>query len=249
MPNTIFVGDSCSPALKYAGAYLQQNGWHVSPEPNGTVSHLLLPVPCRLSLTALEPLLAKLPKNITVICGSPDFELPSGYIIRDLLQDESYLAQNAAITAHCAMQLMADKLPVILCQQNILILGWGRIAKCLARLLHAAGNHVTIAARKEKDRATARSLLYDTVAFPDAESKLQDYRVICSTIPAPVLTGSQIALCRDDCLLLDLASVKGMDSDRVIHARGLPGKMAPESAGILIGETIRRLADHKEDTV
>ena len=41
---------------------------------------------------------------------------------------------------------------------------------------------------------------------------------------------------------IDLASVKGMEGGDVIWARGLPGKDAPESSGVLIGKTVLRLA-------
>jgi dipicolinate synthase subunit A len=248
MPNTVFLGDCKSPALQYAGAFLRQHGWRIALTPDDTVTHLLLPAPCHLSRTNLQDLLAKLPRNIVIICGNPDSAIFAGYTVRDLLQDETYLAENAAITAHCAIQLMAASLPAVLCRQKILILGWGRIAKCLAQLLHAAGNQVTIAARKEKDRAMAASLMHNVIDLSSAENHWADFRIICNTIPVPVLSRKQLAACLDDCLLMDLASIKGMDSDKVIHAKGLPGKLAPESAGILIGKTCLRLTSSKEDT-
>ena len=63
------------------------------------------------------------------------------------------------------------------------------------------------------------------------------YRLIINTAPALILEERQ---CRQDAVLIDLASKKGIVGDGVIWARGLPGKHAPESSGILIAQTLLR---------
>lgn len=246
MTKTIFISDTGSSALSYAAQYLRRSGWTIANEPGSNVTHLLLPIPSRITDQELNNLLRKLPENVTVIGGNLNHFLPDRNRVWDLLQDESYLADNAAITAHCALQVAAQNLPVILNRQSVLILGWGRIGKCLAQLLAAAGNQVTIAARKEKDRAMARSLMFDAIDPSTLAEQLEEFRVIFNTIPAPILMKELITLCRPDCTLFELASVPGMDSDRAINARGLPGKLAPESSGNLIGQTILRLSHEKE---
>ena len=47
----------------------------------------------------------------------------------------------------------------------------------------------------------------------------------------------------ENCLNIDLASVVGMEGKRIIYARGLPGKDAPETSGELIARTVLRLMD------
>jgi dipicolinate synthase subunit A len=71
----------------------------------------------------------------------------------DLLKDPHYLAKNAAITAECALKVAAPYLKTTFSESPTLILGWGRIGKCLARLLSARNCPVSVAARKESDRA------------------------------------------------------------------------------------------------
>lgn len=164
----------------------------------------------------------------------------------DFLQDPRYLAQNAAITADCAIQIAMEKLPRILEGIQVLILGWGRIAKCLAlRLLHM-GAAVTVWARKETDRAMAESLGCRAAADCDLQAGLLRYRLIFNTIPAMILTKDQMVHCRPDCVKIDLASRPGMEGADVIQARGLPGKLAPETSGQLIAATAIRLALRKE---
>ena len=156
----------------------------------------------------------------------------------DLLQAPDYVAQNASITAHCALKYIMNALPITLAHQPILVIGWGRIGKCLARLLRGLDARVSIYARKESDRGMITALGYDAVA---PETELSAYRVIINTAPAQVLTEEQLSRCKPDCLKLELASSQGLPGADVILARGLPGKDAPESSGKLIAQSILRL--------
>lgn len=227
-----------SPALPYARSALQP---YLCDEP-ARATHLLLPVPSfdpegNVKGGILpEQLLAGLSADITVIGGNLDHPSLINYKKLDLLQDPFYLAENAAITAHCALGLILPALPVVLSRQPALIIGWGRIGKCLADLLSKLGASVTIAARKESDCAMAEALGFHTVKTGFWNPK--QFRLIVNTVPAPVLDRSD---CADDAFLMDLASVRGITGEGVLWARGLPGKCAPESSGILIANTVLRL--------
>lgn len=225
-------------ALSEAIAQLKHIGYTFSTVPGHHITHLLLPVP---SLTPdgniqgggnLYALLEKLPKDICIIGGNLP-PLPQ-YSVVDLLKDPAYLAENAYITAHCAVRLMMEKLPTALRNCKILVIGWGRIGKCLASLLKRMEADVTVAARKETDRAILHALGYHTI-HPD-NSATEHFRVIFNTAPAPVP-----CTCTPDCLKIDLASVQGISCADTIHATGLPGKDAPEASGNLIARTVLRL--------
>ncbi|MBO5954313.1 MAG: hypothetical protein J6Q53_09430 [Oscillospiraceae bacterium] len=252
MGQHIFYLATNSAALRAAGEALKSRGYGVVARPCDSVTHLLLPVP---SLDAdgsikgggsLPELLAHLPKNITVVGGNLPTALLQGYKTLDLLQDPTYLASNASITAYCAVRLALIKLPVTLRKCPVLVIGWGRIGKCLAALLWALEADVTVAARKEADRAMARALGYKAVTTAELGEDLNGFRLIYNTVPAPVLGQEQLVHCRENCLLIDLASTLGIDSPDVIWARGLPGKDAPESSGKLIAKTTIRLIGRKE---
>ena len=252
MRQHIFYLAANSPALRAAGEALKSRGYGVVARPCDSVTHLLLPVP------SLDPdgtikgggnlpeLLALLPKNITIIGGNLPAELIQHYKTLDLLQDPTYLARNASITAYCAIRLALIRLPVTLRNCPVLIIGWGRIGKCLAALLWALEADVTVAARKEADRAMAQALGYKATDPAQLGENLNAFRLIYNTVPAPILCPEQLVHCRDGCLLVDLASTLGIDSPDVIWARGLPGKDAPESSGTLIAKTAIRLIGRKE---
>ncbi|MBE6957607.1 MAG: hypothetical protein E7447_00445 [Ruminococcaceae bacterium] len=215
---TIFpIGDS--PAVECAARYLASEGI-ATDEENAT--HLLFNTPTKpVDLGWISP-------NTTVIGGNLDW-LPPVFPRLDLLRDEKYVAENAHLTADCAVRLLGQHLPCAFRACPVLIIGWGRIGKCLAAMLKTLDARVSVAARKSTDLAMLSALGFDGVS----EIRPEQYRAIINTAPAPVLGAG-------DGLRIDLASQKGIAGENVIWARGLPGKMLPESSGKLIAEAIVR---------
>ena len=240
MNSNVFYIEGGSPALTFAAAYLRASGNRVVDTPCGNVTHLLLPIPTTLPVESLNAILAQLPGDVTLVGGNLD-RYDCNHRKLDLLKNEMYLAENAAITADCGMRLAGSLLDIAFRNCPVLVVGWGRIGKCLSATLHAIGADVTVAARKESDRAIAQVLGYRTM--DPSRVALSDFRLIFNTAPAPVLSAERLQTCPRSCIKIDLASFRGMEGDDVIWARGLPGKMLPESAGKLIGETILRLLD------
>lgn len=242
MNTHIFYTAGHSDALNYAIQIMAQKGCIFTDTPDASVTDLILPIPSFDANGDLRgggdifQILAQLPDNITIYGGNLS-SLSDKYQTVDLLQDPFYLAENADITAHCAIKLAMAKLPVTLKNCPVLIIGWGRIGKCLARLLWNMDALVTVAARKENDRAMLAALGYDTqdTTF-SSRCDLPKYRVIFNTVPEMILPRN--LPCQKDCLKIDLASVNGMEGNDVIIARGLPSKDAPESSGELIARTI-----------
>lgn len=222
-----------TPALVAACTYLQERGIRVADRADESVTHLLLPIP-KYDEDALFRIRSRLRQDVIPVGGN----LAEGI---DLLKDERYLAENAAITADCAIRLAGQGLKTVFRGLPVLVIGWGRIGKCLAAQLKDMGADVTVAARKETARAALVSLGYRAIPMGLLAGCLMRYRVIFNTAPCPVIPAQQLRLCRRDCLKIDLASVCGMEGDGVLWARGLPGKMAPEAAGQLIGSTALRL--------
>ena len=221
-------------AMDYAAEALSREGCTVTREPNSQTRCVLLDVPVRQDPSAF---LSRLPKDVIVAGGKLP---PEDHRQIDLLQDPVYLAENANITAHCAVKLATAQLPAILQGLPVLVLGWGRIGKCLASLLRNMGARVWVYARKEADQAMLQALGYGIGELHDTDR----YRVIFNTVPAPVISAD--APCRKDCVKVDLASHPGIAGENVIWARGLPGKDAPETSGILIAKTALRRAFGKE---
>lgn len=233
------TGQSC----RFAAEILKQNRFALVDHPTPEVTHLLLDVPSfgndgmLRSGGDIRRILEMLPRYITVIGGGLEHPALEDYKCMDLLTDEAYLASNAAITAECALQVAAPLMGSAFSDSSVLVIGWGRIGKCLAQLLRAIGAEVTVAARKPADRAMLQALGYQAA---DPASLNESYRLIFNTAPAPVL--NQVQLSRfPNCIKIDLASRKGLEGEDVLWARGLPGIHVPESSGRLIAKTVTRI--------
>ena len=207
------------------------------------MTHLLLDIPSfgndglLRSGEDIKRILEILPRYTTVIGGGLEHPALEDHRCIDLLKDEMYLASNAAITAECALKVAAQMMNYTFSGCSVLIIGWGRIGKCLAQLLKAIGANVTVAARKLSDQAMAQALGYHTA---DPAGISGSYKLIFNTAPAQVFTYQQLFHFHG-CIKIDLASVKGLEGEDVIWARGLPGIHAPESSGLLIAQTVARM--------
>lgn len=178
-------------------------------------------------------------KQSFVIGGNLDF-LSDEYQILDLLKDPWYLAHNALLTAQAAAGILLPKLECSFPDAPTLILGWGRIGKCLDQLLRQVGIPVSVYARKPENQAMLSALGYTAVTRDAIASELPKFKCIINTAPARILTDEEEHLIRKDCIQIDLATIRGLTGDKVLHARGLPGKFKAEASGKLIAQTILR---------
>lgn len=220
-------------ACRYAADVLRSRGMDMADHPSPEVTHLLLDVPgfspdgTLRGGGELAELLRRLPETVTIVSG----KIPAAYSrlrCMDLLQDEGYLWENAAITAQCAVQLATRRMGGIFRGETVLVIGWGRIGKHLCRLLTGLGAQVFLMSRSDAHRAEAES-------FGIRTEPKYDCRVVFNT--APGITLDEEAFTG---LKIELASTPGFRGEDVLEARGLPGIYAPEQSGTLIAKTILR---------
>jgi dipicolinate synthase subunit A len=129
---------------------------------------------------------------------------------------------------------------------NVLILGFGRIGKVLAKMLCGIGAKVYITARNETDFAWIRAYGYEKIEYKELNYKLKNFDVVFNTVPTMILDEERLLLLKKDCLIVDLASKPGgVDFKRaeelnlqVDWALGLPGKIAPVTAAKYMKELI-----------
>ncbi len=157
---------------------------------------------------------------------------------------EEYQIAIARLTAEGAIALLRPETG--LSGAHILLLGYGRIARLLARELQKAGALVTAAARSGEQRAWAEAEGIEALPLDALSGALDRFDVIIGTIPAPVLTEPLLALVRKDALLLELASAPGGIDAAAAHERGLryirapslPAKYAPERAAVILRDAV-----------
>jgi dipicolinate synthase subunit A len=227
-------------AIRYGARFLSEQNIRVTEKCAPDVTHVLLPVPSfSRGDEYLAHLLTGLPDDVIICGGNLNSALTEGYPCVDFLQDVYYLADNAALTAECALKILKQQFQFKPDKKKVLIIGWGRIGKCLCPMMKQWGADVTVAARKVSDLAMIHALGYNSIPISDTASETKQFDVILNTVP--VLLFPQIEL-KENCIAMELASKPGMTGPKIYDARGLPGKIAPMKSGKLIADTFLRLA-------
>lgn len=173
----------------------------------------------------------------------------------DIMNYEEFSIKNAQATAEGAIRKALEMTDFTLNNSNILILGYGRIGKCLARILEGFGTKIYCEARKKRDIAIIKSMGYNEVDLKDIDTVLSKADVIFNTIPSMILDKKRIELLKRDVCVIDLASAPGGVDFEELYKRkintcwylAVPSKDSPYSAAQYIKETIDDIIG-EEDT-
>jgi len=156
----------------------------------------------------------------------------------DLIANEAYQVKNALLTAQAAVCAFQQASETALCDLHCIVVGYGRIAKFLCRLLAAHGAKVAAAARKESDRVMIGMERMNAVHTDSLNRVLSEADAVFNTVPHHVFGEEELKSIRRGVILMELASPPyGMDlqmaRDMGVDVRvepGLPGRYFPESA-------------------
>lgn len=192
-----------------------------------------------------------------IFAWNPDTETADviasrGWTLHDLAADEALTVKNAQLTAEGTLSLFMNEKPTAVLGSHVLVLGSGRVAKCVCRAFSALGADVTMMARSAGELAWAELSRWNVADIRDETARLHALSsandAVINTIPSMLLTGCTLGVIPDGTLVIDLASAPyGIDPDEAqlygITARrasALPGKYAPAAAAALIAECVRR---------
>ncbi|NLM09747.1 MAG: dipicolinate synthase subunit DpsA [Clostridiaceae bacterium] len=199
----------------------------------------------------LDTLIEMIPKNVLFVAGKIEKEVKKnldnrGVSYIDLLEREDMAVLNAIPAAEGAVELIMSSIPRTIHNSRILIMGYGRIGKVLARILSGFGAEIWVAARTYSDLSWTEAFGYKPVHLNDLERYITDMNVIINTIPYQYITADILNKIRPDCYLIDLASYPGgIDFNyakelglKIDWALSLPGKVAPLTAAEIIKKTV-----------
>ena len=153
---------------------------------------------------------------------------------------------NAVPTAEGVVQVLIEELPITIHGMKCGVLGYGRVGKVLANTLSSLGAKVTVFARKQSAFAEIYASSMEYKHFDVLSTENNDFDVVINTVPVRVLGDAQLSKLNSDCILVEVASAPfGIDFQsakekafKVIKAGSLPGKVAPKTAGEIIGRSI-----------
>ena len=166
--------------------------------------------------------------------------------IIDIMKREELAVLNTIATAEGTIQIAIENTNKIIHGSEVLILGFGRIGKVLARKLAGLSAKVTCAARKDEDLAWIQAYGHKATNINTIGENLRQYDIIINTVPHIILNEERLKYVKNDCLLIDLASNPGGIDKKAIKdnqlkfvwALSLPGKVAPTTSAEFIKDTI-----------
>lgn len=165
--------------------------------------------------------------------------------IYDCYSREDFQLLNAVPTAEGIAEIALRELPVTVNGATVVVFGFGRTGKAIGELFKAMGADVIIGARRASVLAEVEKRGFKTVNVSDDFDIPEKIRMAVNTVPAEILSEKHLKQLKG-CLYAEAASAPyGTDLEKaraagvnVILASGLPGKIAPESAGEIIAKTI-----------
>lgn len=172
----------------------------------------------------------------------------------DLMQEEDLTVLNTIATAEGTISEIIENTDINIHGSKILVLGFGRVAKVLAKKLLALDAKVACAARKDKDFAWMEALGLEKTNINNLEGNLGQFNVIINTVPKLILDENRLKRVKKDTLLIDLASKPGGIDQNVCKSLGLksiwalaiPGKVAPVTSAIYIKNKIYKILNKEE---
>ena len=221
--------------------------------------HGYINIPSDPQSITLEQIMKKIDPSTIIILGKADYNIrqqaqEKNVRFFDILEEETFAILNAIPTAEGAIQRAMEKTDITLHGANVLVLGYGRIGKCLARMLKGIGARVTVEARKPEDLVWIYENGYNGVHLDDLDSVLGSQQVIFNTIPHLVLTRERLKKVDREAVIIDLASAPGGTDFEAAKEFGiraylelsLPGIVAPKTAGRIVYSVIKELLERAQ---
>ena len=164
----------------------------------------------------------------------------------DIAKREEFVVLNAIATAEGTIQIAMEETQRTIHGNKILVIGFGRIGKVLAKMLSGLGAEVYCEARRDDDLAWIKVYGYKPIHLMNLDNYLDQFDIIINTIPFQVLDDEKLALVRKDVVIIDLASNPGGVDIKAAKNRGLKliwalsisGKVAPLTSAEYIVETL-----------
>ncbi|MFF2908612.1 dipicolinate synthase subunit DpsA [Paenibacillus sp. NPDC057934] len=213
----------------------------------GNISALFSSEPLKL----LEEHVAALPAHCTVYTG-----MAKNYLRRlctkhelkliELLGRDDVAIYNSIPTAEGALVMAIQNTDFTIHGSRSMVLGIGRTGFTMARSLQGLGAKVKVGVRRQEHYARAEEMGWEPFMTDNLVAHVAESDLIFNTIPDMIITAQVLSRIPKHCLIVDLASAPGGCDFRYAEKRGikallapgLPGIVAPRSAGIIMANAL-----------
>ncbi|WP_199623491.1 dipicolinate synthase subunit DpsA [Paenibacillus alkalitolerans] len=205
-------------------------------------------------LKLTEAHISRLPKHAKVytgmakpylkkICAKYEIELV------ELFERDDVAIYNSIPTAEGAAMLAMQHTDITIHGSVCVVTGFGRTGITMARLLQGFGAKVLVGVRRDEHFARAFEMGFLPFHTRDLQSHVGDADLLFNTVPSLIITAQVIAAMPPRTVIIDLASKPGGTDFRFAEKRGiksmlapgLPGIVAPKTAGRIIASVVSQL--------
>lgn len=166
-----------------------------------------------------------------------------------LFERDDVAIYNSIPTVEGTIMMVIQHTEYTIHNSKVAVLGLGRTGMSVARTFHNLGAKVKVGARKSEHIARIVEMGLEAFEFKNIEEALKDVDVVINTVPVQIVTASVISRLQPHALIIDLASKPGGTDFRYAEKRGikallapgLPGIVAPKTAGQIIGNVLTQL--------
>lgn len=201
-----------------------------------------------------DAMLADLPSRLRFYTGyaSPAVkEMYAKYSLElvEIFERDDVAIFNSIPTAEGALVMAIENTDRTIHDSNCIVLGMGRTGFTMARVLKGLGAHVKVGVRKSSDFARATECGFRPFYIKNLEQEVSDVDLLFNTVPALIVTAKTILHMPQTTVIIDLASKPGGTDFRFAERRGikallapgLPGIVAPRSAGQIMARCLLEL--------
>lgn len=166
-----------------------------------------------------------------------------------LFERDDIAIYNSIPTVEGTLMMVIQHTDFTIHSSKIAVLGFGRTGMSVARSFSALGAHVKVGARRTEHLARITEMNLTPFHLKDLNKEVCDIDICINTIPVTILDASAISRMPAHTLIIDLASKPGGTDFRYAEKRGikallapgLPGIVAPKTAGQIIGNVLSQL--------
>lgn len=164
----------------------------------------------------------------------------------DILTNNALKISNSIITAEGVLGIAIQETSTTIHGLDVLVLGFGRTGKMIAKIFDAVGAKVSVEARKEEDLAWIDAYNYNKIDLKDLDQYLGKFDLIINTIPASILDNEKLKLFKKGSVLINLPTITETKIDineanklgvKYIWTSSLPQLVAP----ITYAEIIKKI--------
>lgn len=156
---------------------------------------------------------------------------------------------NSIPSAEGAIQMAMEVSAITIHGSQSFVLGLGRCGWTLARMLQGIGASVTGVARRPEDLARGLEMGLKVIHFAELKEKIQEAEFIFNTVPHMILDKYMLDQMSKEAVIIDIASSPGGTDFayaeslgiKALLAPGLPGKVAPKTAGKILAQVYPQL--------